>query len=65
MANRKMKAFSKIVAGNDGFCEYMKVSFASVFEAFDEFAFRQRRTGLARLSGFTVDYDFTLDGRCG
>jgi len=48
MANRKMKALSKILAAHDGFCEYMEVSFASEFEAADELAFGEGGTGLAR-----------------
>ena len=61
MANRKMKAFGKIIAAHDGFCEYMEVSFASEFEAFDELAFGQ---GCACLPGHTclgVNYDFALE----
>jgi hypothetical protein len=42
----------------------MEVSFASEFEAFDEFTFGEGCTGLARLAGFGVDYDFLLERGC-
>ena len=63
MANRKMKAFSKIVAANDGFCEYMEVSFASEFEAFDELAFGQGCACLSGQTGLAVYDYFALE--CG
>ena len=56
-----MKALSKILAAHDGFCEYMEVSFASEFEAFDELALWHRRACLAGLAGCAVDDDFALE----
>jgi len=58
-----VKILSKVLTTHDGFGEYMQVSFASEFEAFDEFAFGEGGTGLARLTGFGIDYDFALERR--